>query len=135
MISIPDNADFDFIKAHIKKFELDDRVLKKEEFLVLKKENELFAFGRIRKHKGCDEICSIGVVEKDRRKGYATLLVKELIKTATQPLYLVCIIPEFFTPLGFKVVIHYPAALADKLNYCTNELVVPEKYVVMQYYK
>src|SRR4051812_37460443 len=126
MISIPDTNDFEIIKAHIKNFELDDRDLKKEQFLIVKKENEILAFCRIRKHNGCDEMCSLGVVNKERGKGYAKLLLKELIKTSTQPLNLACIIPEMFVPLGFKIVNEYPPELKDKLNYCTNELVVPE---------
>lgn len=60
--------------------------------------------------------------------------MKELVLKAEQPLYLVCIIPEFFKPFGFEVVELYPIELSEKLNYCTSELVVKETYVVMKHF-
>lgn len=121
------------IKQLIKQFELDDRDLQCAQFLVAKENNELVGFGRIRRHNGCDEFCSLGVLESQRFKGIAKELILARIKIATQPIYLVCIIPDYFESLGFKIVSDYPSEMADKLNYCTSELVVPEKYVVMKY--
>ncbi|MEO6302407.1 MAG: GNAT family N-acetyltransferase [Bacteroidia bacterium] len=132
-LCIPDTKDFELIKNYISEFELDDRDLKKEQFMIAKSAEEILAFCRIRKHNGCDEMCSLGVINAERGKGYAKLLLQELIKTSTQPLYLACIIPEMFIPLGFKTVSDYPPELEDKLNYCTSELVVPEEYVIMKY--
>jgi N-acetylglutamate synthase-like GNAT family acetyltransferase len=127
--------DFELIKKYIAKFELDDRDLRIEQFVVAKECNDLLGFGRIRKHKGCDEFCSLGVIEQKRLNGIAKLLIEARIKIATQPIYLVTIIPEFFEPLGFKTVISYPPEIQDKLEYCMNELTVAETYVVMNYQK
>ncbi len=126
-------ADFIVICNHIKLFDLDNRDLKFEQFLVAKQNNKLIGFGRIRKHNGCDEFCSLGVIKAYRYKGIAKLLINARIQIATQPIYLVCIIPNYFIALGFKVVTKYPPQILDKLNYCTNELVVPENYVVMRF--
>lgn len=134
-ICVPDTSDFEIIKTHLSEFELDDREIEKEQFVIAKKDNVIVAFCRMRKHNGCDELCSLGVIEAERGKGYAKLLLNELIKTSTQPLYLACIIPHFFEPLGFKIVSEYPAELLDKLNYCTSQLCVPEKYVAMKFIK
>lgn len=112
---------------------MDDRDLNCHQFLVAKDNDELIGFGRIRKHNGCDEFCSLGVLESKRFNGIAKLLVEARIKIATQPIYLVCIIPKYFESLGFKIVEDYPPEMADKLKYCMSELVVPEKYVVMKY--
>jgi N-acetylglutamate synthase-like GNAT family acetyltransferase len=68
-------------------------------------------------------------------KGVGKLLVQTLIQKATEPLYLACIIPQFFEPFGFYTVDEFPKEMQEKLNYCTSELVVPEKYVVMKYKK
>lgn len=95
----------------------------------------MLGFGRIRKHNGCDEFCSLGVVEKNRFNGIAKLLIEARIKIATQQIYLVTINPDYFMKLGFEITDEYPEEIADKLNYCTKELVVPEKYVVMKYQK
>jgi len=113
---------------------LDDRDLKKEQFVIAKRGNELLGFGRIRKHKGCDEMCSLGIITKERNKGIAKLLIQNRIALSTQPLYLVCIIPEMFIPFGFKIVNEYPPELQNKLEYCIHDLVVEEEYVVMKYF-
>lgn len=125
--------EFDLIKKLIKEFELDNRDLQIQQFIVAKENDELIGFGRIRKHNGCDEFCSLGVIESKRFNGIAKELILARIKIATQPIYLVCIIPKYFEALGFKIVHEYPEEIADKLNYCISELVVPENYVVMKY--
>jgi N-acetylglutamate synthase-like GNAT family acetyltransferase len=126
-------SDFESIKQFIQLFELDNRDLHCNQFLVAKYSDQLLGFGRIRKHKGCDEFCSLGVIESKRFEGIAKELILARIKIATQPIYLVCIIPEYFEKLGFSIVNEYPDEIADKLNYCTSELLVPETYVVMKY--
>ncbi len=114
---------------------MDNRDLHRSQFLVASEQVHIVGFGRIRKHNGCDEFCSLGVLEKKRFNGIAKLLIEARIKIATQPIYLVCIIPDYFKKLGFVIVSEYPDEIADKLNYCTSELIVPEKYVVMKYQK
>ena len=123
--------DFDFIRQHIQLFDLDNRDLQFQQFVVAKLQDAIVGFGRIRKHKGCDEFCSLGIIEPDRNQGIAEALILARIELSTQPIYLVCIIPEFFEPLGFTIVTEYPPEILDKLNYCISELTVPEPYVVM----
>jgi N-acetylglutamate synthase-like GNAT family acetyltransferase len=72
-------------------------------------------------------------LKKKRFNGIARALIEARIKIATQPIFLVCIIPDYFKKLGFKIVTQYPAEIADKLNYCNAELMVPEPYVVMKF--
>lgn len=133
VISKPDHKDFEDIKKYIRDFELDNRVLEIEQFLVAKQDNNIVGFGRIREYKGSSELCSLGVIEPERNRGIGKELTKKLIQKAKQDLFLVCIIPDFFSPFGFKEVFQYPEELSDKLHYCTSELVVPETYVVMKY--
>lgn len=102
---------------------------------MAKYNSSIVGFARIRKHKGCDEFCSLGVIEKNRLNGIAKQLVLARLKIATQPVFLVCIIPNYFKKLGFEITKNYPNEIADKLNYCNSELSVPEKYVVMTYNK
>ena len=125
--------DFEEIKKYIAEFDLDDRDLQQHQFLVAKENHKLLGFGRSRKHNGCDEFCSLGVLKENRFNGVARKLILARIKIATQPIYLVCIIPSYFEKLGFVIVDEYPPEIADKLHYCTSELTVPEKYVVMKY--
>lgn len=111
--------------------ELDNRDLKVEEFLVMKSEEDVVGFGRIREFNGFSELCSMGILEHVRSKGLGAAMVRALCKKATQSLYLACIIPDYFSQLGFNVCNTYPELMQDKLDYCTESLPVPEPYVVM----
>lgn len=132
-IVVPTQKEFEHVVGFINRFELDNRFLQHQQFLAGFIKKDLVGFGRIRNHSDCSELCSLGVLEPQRLKGIGKELVKELVKKAVGPLYLVCIIPDYFEALGFKTVRKYPQAMQDKLEYCTQELVVPEPYVVMRY--
>jgi N-acetylglutamate synthase-like GNAT family acetyltransferase len=131
-IHICTNALFEEVKAHIGAFELDDRQLLQEEFLTINTSSRLLAFGRIRKFTGFSELCSLGVLEADRLKGFGKKIATALIKKTTQPLFLVCVIPSFFEKLGFIICDEYPDEIREKLEYCVNALPVEQQYVVMR---
>lgn len=125
-------SQFEEVKKHIHTFELDNRELKASEFLIEQNGSELLGFGRIREYAGFSELCSLGVMENKRSKGVGKKLCQALIAKSTQPLYLVCIIPDYFSALGFSICKDYPAAIQNKLEYCTGSLPVEETYVVMK---
>lgn len=127
----PSEQEFKEICDHISEFELDNRALQREQFSAAFRQGKLVGFGRLREHAECVELCSLGVVAAERRKGIGKAVVAELIRRAPGDLYLVCIIPDFFHPFGFRIVEDYPSAISNKLNYCTSELVVPETYTAM----
>ncbi len=127
-----DEMQFEKVKNYIAQFELDNRELRIEEFLVALNGDELLGFGRIREYIKSSELCSLGVVEPYRFKHIGTELSKALINKAKSELYLVCIIPPFFERLGFAAVKHFPSELADKLDFCITLLSVPEEYCVMK---
>jgi N-acetylglutamate synthase-like GNAT family acetyltransferase len=127
----PSDKEFQQICDYIQEFELDNRVLEKQEFTAAFRDETLVGFGRLRKHSDCTELCSLGVITHYRRKGIGKSIVKELIKRAEESIHLVCIIPEFFSPFGFKIVSTFPSSIENKIDYCTSELVVPEVYVAM----
>lgn len=124
-------SDFEQIKNYIQKFELDNRELKASEFLVLHINEQLAGFGRVRAYSNFYEMCSLGIITEQRQKGLGKLLVKALEQKATGPIYIVTIIPHYFTHFGFKICRHYPAEISNKLTYCEQGLPVEEKYVVM----
>ncbi len=128
----PSNKEFEQICLHIREYELDNRDLQQQQFTVAIRENKLVGFGRLRTHPDCMELCSLGVVTDYRKQGIGKAIVQELIKKAIHSIYLVCIIPDFFKPFGFRETEKYPASILDKKKYCNSELVVPERYVVMK---
>lgn len=128
----PSDAEFKQVCQYIQAFELDDRQLKKEEFCIASANGQLLGFGRLRQHSDCTELCSLGVIESHRHKGIGTAVTQALIGKAKGTVYLVCIIPGFFTPLGFQEVTDFPSSIRQKLDYCTQSLPVPEPYVAMK---
>lgn len=129
----PDNIEFLEVQKLIEEYQLDNRNLKKEEFIIALKDDSVSGFGRIKEFDECIELCSIGILKTERNKGIGKMLVKYMIEQCQdKPVFLVCIIPEFFAQLGFKVVLTYPSCINEKKNYCTSQLAVPETYVVMQ---
>lgn len=121
------------LRLYIKEYELDDRGLQKEEFIVALDDQKIVGFGRLREHSDCTELCSLGVITPLRRKGIGRKIVAELISKAKKELYLVCIIPDYFIPFGFTKVEDYPSSIQNKKDFCTSELCVPEKYCAMKY--
>jgi N-acetylglutamate synthase-like GNAT family acetyltransferase len=128
---IPSTEEFQQIVEYIREFELDDRDLQPEQFIAAFVQKQIAGFGRLRKHSTCTELCSLGVVTPLRGKGIGKSIVKELIRTADDDIYLSCIIPSFFTPFGFQITENYPSPMKEKLDYCESELTVPECYVIM----
>ena len=124
--------EFPIIKKLIAEFCLDDNDLHASQFLVAKFEEKIVGFGRLRQYPSCNELCSLGVIEDLRLKGIGRQLTLSLIKKATLPLYLVAIIPDFFTKFGFTEIPDFPSELGVKLKYCTEALSVPETYLVMK---
>ena len=115
------------------RFELDGRDMKDSEFLVAKAGEQLLGFGRIRVHSGCDEFCTLGIIESHRSTGIGKMIISAIIKASTQPLYLACIIPSYFEPYGFKIVHDVPFQMKAKLDYCNEALPTGDEYVVMKY--
>lgn len=127
----PTDKEFNQIYLFITEFELDNRDLKKEQFIVALRNTELVGFGRLREHTDCLELCSLGVITSYRRQGIGKAIVAKLIENFSKNIYLVCIIPDFFIPFGFHKVETFPISIQNKIEYCTSELVVPETYVAM----
>lgn len=125
--------DFSFIKERIRVFELDNRDLHYQQFVVAKLGNNILGFVRAREYKNCHEICSLGVLPQYRKMGVSGKLVNTLIAKITTPIFICSIIPKLFEKLGFEIVTVYPPEIIDKYNYCTSSLAVEEPYVVMRY--
>jgi N-acetylglutamate synthase-like GNAT family acetyltransferase len=127
----PTEEEFNHVCRLIKEYELDDRNLLKNEFIIALKNGKLTAFGRLKKYHDCAELCSVGVLKTHRNSHIGNELIQFILKQNIRPLYVVCIIPEYFQRFGFVVTENYPSSIQAKLSYCINQLPVNEKYVVM----
>jgi N-acetylglutamate synthase-like GNAT family acetyltransferase len=126
-----DHEEFAEIKKYISEFELDDRGLEQEQFLIALIGNRMAAFGRVRTYGSFSEVCSMGVLPEFRSMGLGKQMFGILAQKAAMPVYIVTIMPEYYAPFGFDHCNIYPEEIKEKLNYCTASLPVEEKYVVM----
>ena len=126
------DADFEAVEHYVDEMELDNRNLEGRQFLTMHNEQGLLVgFGRVREYRGFSEMCSMGILPGERLKGLGKEMTGQMIEKAKQPIYLVCIIPGFFEAFGFRICNQYPPEIMEKLNYCLDNLAVPEPYVVM----
>lgn len=124
---------FNVVKQYLLEYELDNRTLIREEFVVAIIQNSVVGFGRVREFQDFSELCSLGVIINERRKGIGKKIFMAMIKKASKKPFLACIIPEFFYPFGFEITHDYPYEMFEKLHYCTDSLPVDEKYVIMTF--
>jgi N-acetylglutamate synthase-like GNAT family acetyltransferase len=123
---------FELVKKHIAEFELDDRELQQNQFVTVSDNSGLLGFGRLREYPDFTEFCSLGIITHERSKGLGKHLCDVLINKAPNTIYIVCVIPSYFIPMGFEICDEYPEQIQNKLNYCTDSLCVEEGYVVMR---
>ena len=128
-------ADALIIEQLAKKFDLDCEDLKWNQFIVAKKNDNIIGFGRLRKYPECAEVATVGVIAEERKNGIGSLMVKELIRTASSEVFVTCVIPDFFKKLGFQIVKQYPPVLQKKVDFCKAYDFNDEQVFVMKMQK
>jgi N-acetylglutamate synthase-like GNAT family acetyltransferase len=129
----PDDREFEEIKKLVGEFWLDNRNMLKKQFRIVLYKGKLAGFGRIRENDDATELCSLGVIKELRLKGLGKAMVKALVATVKTEIYLVTVIPEFFSKAGFKETKKYPESIKRKERLCTTEYHVGEEYKVMKW--
>lgn len=83
---------------------LDPTQLRWSQFWVIECEGRLVACGQLRSFAGAQELGSLVVAPAWRDRGLGSYLVRHLIQSSTQPLYLECLgskLAKFYTRFGF----------------------------------
>lgn len=103
------------------------------DFLTAKQGGNIIGFGRLRTYPGFREVASVGVLAENRGKGIGSLVVNELIRQTREEIYLTCVIPGFFSKLGFEKVKDFPSELIPKYDFCRSFGYSEEEVTVMKY--
>ncbi len=110
-------SDMEQIRAAIARFRLDDEDLDRGGFVVAEVEGRLAGFARLRRHPGCLELASLGVLETFRNRGVGRALVDHVVSRApARSVYAITEIPGYFGRLGFTAARRPPRALRDKVD-------------------
>lgn len=128
-------ADFPVIERLAKSFDLDWEDVDYVQFITAKRGPEIVGFGRLRIYESCAEIATVGVVHPERNKGIGTAIVKELIRQGPEEVYVTCVIPRFFSRIGFQTAKQYPAVLQKKIDFCKLYDFSDEQIFVMKHVK
>ena len=128
-------TDFAEILRLAKSFDLDVEDISWKQLVVCKREGEIIGFGRTRHYPGCTEIATVGVIQPERNKGVGTSIVKELVRTGPSEMYVTCVIPDFFSRIGFRTIKQYPSVLQKKVDFCKLYDFTDEQIFVMKLLK
>ena len=101
--SIPAGAaDLSFIRETIERLRLDGEDLSPDQFITLRRDGRIVAFGRIKPYNDTCELGCVAVIEEERGQGLGARIVRELIARFPQDeVYITTDIPAYFEKLGF----------------------------------
>jgi len=110
-------ADMPFITETIERFSLDDERLAPEQFITLRENGRIVAFGRVKPYERTYELGAVAVVEEARGRGLGAAIVRELVHRFPQDeVFLTTPIREYYEPLGFLRTEILPDELAAKVQ-------------------
>ncbi len=112
---------------------LDTEDFRIKEFLTAKEGDHIIGFGRLRTYPGFREVASVGVLAENRGKGIGSLVVNELVRQTHGEIYLTCVIPGFFSKLGFEIVKDFPPELIPKYDFCRSFGYSEDEITVMKF--
>ena len=109
-------ADMPLIEECVRRFRLDDEDLRPEQFVVVREDDRIVAFGRIRPHGAVYELGCVGVLEQERGRGLGALVVRELVdRFPAREVYLTSDAPGYFERFGFQQIQNAPAEIVAKI--------------------
>lgn len=132
LISPASESDFSLIMRMAKSFDLDCEDVSWKQFVTAKQDNSIVGFGRLRVYPDCTEIATLGVSPGQRKSGIGSALAKELIRLGPDEIFVSCVIPDFFSKLGFEIVKQYPVVLQKKVDFCKSYNFTDDQVFIMK---
>ena len=110
-------ADMAFIAETIERLRLDGERLAPEQFITLRRDGRIVAFGRIKPYENTYELGSVAVIEEERSQGLGEQITRELINRFPQDeVYITTDLPTYYEQMGFLRTEILPQELVDKLE-------------------
>jgi threonine dehydratase len=106
-----------FVRATVERLRLDPEDLRAEQFVALREDGRIAAFGRVRPHAETAELADVAVLEPARGRGLGARIVRELVRRFPQDeVFLTTDRPAWFERLGFLRTQILPPEIAAKLG-------------------
>lgn len=112
----PSEVEFRQVKRLAHELRLDNESLLPEQFTILKSDEKLLAFGSLRTLDNYAELECIGVAESHQGKGWGKMLVKKLLETGPETIWLATDMPKYFEQFNFVPSKQIPRELAKKIG-------------------
>lgn len=111
-------AEFDDIVRKAQSLDLDCTGLAYGQFRVVRDRGEVIGFGRVKQHEGFNELATVGVIPEQQGRGIGSSIIHSLLEKAGGEVYVVTVIPGFFSRFGFGAVKDFPAVFLSKCEFC-----------------
>ncbi len=109
--------DMPFIAETIERLRLDGERLAPEQFITLRRDGRIIAFGRVKPYEKTYELGSVAVIEEERSQGLGEQITRELIRRFPQDeVYITTDLPAYYERLGFLRTEILPQELVDELE-------------------
>jgi N-acetylglutamate synthase-like GNAT family acetyltransferase len=109
--------DMPYIETCVRRLRLDPEDLRAGQFVVIRENGRIVAFGRIKPYRYVYELGSVGVVEEARGRGLGSRIVRELIARFPVPaVYITTDLPAYFARFGFQALRDPPPEIQAKLT-------------------
>jgi amino-acid N-acetyltransferase len=109
------NADIEKIIPYINKYTLDGENLQPEQFIIAEVNDKLAGFGRIKPYENLRELASIGVVEKYRKLGVGSKIIRHIIENfPDNEIWITTHSPDYFKKFGFVESKDPPVEIKEK---------------------
>jgi threonine dehydratase len=107
--------DLPFIRETAERLVLDTADLRAEQFITIRSDGRIIAFGRVRPYRETFELATVGVVEEHRGTGLGRAIARELIRRFPQDeVYVITDLIDYWERLGFVRTEILPRELEEK---------------------
>jgi threonine dehydratase len=108
-------ADMPFIRTTAERLVLDANNFSAEQFITVRRNGKIIAFGRVRPYNETFELATLGVVEEHQNNGLGEAVARELIRRFPQDeVYVVTDLVDYWERLGFLRTDVLPRELEQK---------------------
>jgi N-acetylglutamate synthase-like GNAT family acetyltransferase len=112
----PSEMEFRQVKRLLGKYDLEAEDLKLNQFTILKDNDKLVAFGRVRQKDNYAEMDCVGVIQEQRGKGWGKMIVNKLLETGPPTIWLATDAPKYFEKFDFVTSKQLPKELARRVE-------------------
>jgi N-acetylglutamate synthase-like GNAT family acetyltransferase len=112
--------DFPQIVQIARKYNLNYQGMEADDYWVAVDGQVVFGICGLRQNPDCLELCSLGVEEAQRGRGWGKKLVQRLLREVPGDIHLATIIPGFFARLGFVRAPLRPLSMVKSEDWCAG---------------